>query len=134
MKKVSSQKMINKLAKASFKDCRIIESNVIRSIKLLKMQPKSQAIPALCEYLKSLKMIQRNHTLYIETVAPLSTNQLNKIKKIVEKKTKITKIVTRINPEILGGLKLQVGDEVWDESVLAKLNQVKEVIIYGRHN
>lgn len=128
------QKMVNKLAIVSFKDGRIIESSVTRSIKLLKLQPKSQAIPALLEYLKSLKRKQRQHTLYIETVIPLSQNHLNKIKKIVDRKVKVTKIVTKINPEILGGFRLQVGDEVWDESILAKLKQVKEVIIYGRYN
>lgn len=134
MKNRQLQKLVNRLAIASFKDGRIIESEVIRSIKLLKIQPKSRAIPSMFEYLRSLKRQQRQHTLYIETVIPLSQNQLNKIKKFIEKKVKVTKIVTKINPEILGSFRLQVGDEIWDESILAKLNQVKEAIIHDRHN
>lgn len=133
MKKIGFKK-VSSLAKASFKDGRVIELNVIRAIKLLKMLPKSRAVPAMLEYLKSLKMLQRQHTMCIETVIPLSVNHLNRIKKIIEKRVKVTKIITRINPEILGGFRLQVGDEVWDDSTLAKLNQVKEAIIYGRHN
>lgn len=134
MKNRQLQKLVNKLALWSFKDGRMIESNVIRSIKLLKMQPKSRIIPALFEYLKSLKRQQRQHTLYIETVIPLSQEHLKKIKKNVDERIKVTKIATKINPEILGGFRLQVGDEVWDASILAKLNQVKEAIIHGRYN
>ena len=100
----------------------------------LKSLPKYEATGALSEYLKGLKRKQRQHTLYIEAVIQPSSSQINKIKKIIEKKVKITKIITAINSDILGGFKLKVGDEVWDESMLGKINQVKEAIIHGRFN
>lgn len=125
------KKIVHKLVEISFKDDSVVESQVIKSIKVLKSLPRSQAIEAITEYLKQLKLQQRQHTLYLETVIPLSSTQINKIKKIVEKKTKITKIVTQINPEILGGFKLRVGDEVWDESIIGKVTQVKETITNG---
>ncbi len=148
-------KAINLLIESSFKDGSIIESKVVKSIKILKSMPKFQAIEALSVYLSDLKRLQRQHTLYIETTVPLSLVQLKKIQKIVETKVtsigkqimparladsskwagrqvKITKVITSINPEILGGFKLKIGDEVWDESFVSKINQVKEVI-NGRH-
>lgn len=128
------QKTITKLVDVSFKEGRIVESQVGKSIKLLKSLPNYEAIWALKEYLRQLKRRQRHHTMYIETVIPLSPAQLKKAKKIVEKRVKITKVLTAINREILGGFKLKVGDNVWDESVLGKLNQVKEEIINGRSN
>lgn len=135
------QKLVKKLVGVSFKDGKIIESAATKSILALKTLPKNEAIEALSEYLKELKRLERAHTLYIETTIPLPVIQLNKIKKIVEKKAmpdgrqvKITKIVTNINTEILGGFKLRIGDEIWDESILGKINQVKEVIISGRLN
>lgn len=128
------QNLVSKLVEMSFKDGKIVESQVSKSIKFLKTLPNYQAIETLTEYLKQLKRLQRQHTMYIETVIPLNSTQLNKIKKIVEKKVKITKVVTNINSEILGGFKLQVGDEIWDETILNKINQVKEAIIHGRSN
>ncbi len=130
------QKTIKRLVEASFKDGKVVESQVVKSIKLLKSQSTPQAIISLLEYLKELKRIERKHTMYLETSYPLTSNQLLKAKKIVEKKArgersrtiKITKVITNINPEILGGFKLRVGDQVWDETLLAKINQVKEVI------
>lgn len=122
------QKNIKRLVEASFKDGRIVESQIVKSIKLLKSQPTPQAILSLSEYLKELKRIERKHTMYIETSFPLTLRQLAKAKKIIEKKTRINKVITSINPEILGGFKLRVGDEVWDETLLNKIYQIKEVI------
>lgn len=128
------QRIVKKLVDLSFKDGKVIEQQVTKSIKALKILPKYQAIEALSEYVRALKRLERAHTMYIETVVPLNSVQLKKIKKIVEKRVKITKVVTNINSEILGGFKLRVGDEVWDESFTAKINQVKEVITSGRSN
>lgn len=128
------QKTITKLVDASFRDGKILESQVTKSIKVLKSLPKYEAIQALSEYLRGIKRKEREHTMYIETVIPLSLIQIKKAKKIVEKKVKITKIITNVNPEILGGFKLRVGDEIWDESLVGKINQVKEAIINGRSN
>lgn len=129
MTKKQLQKTINKLVDVSFKDDELVESQVVKAIKALKSLPTAPAINALTEYLKQLKFNQRQHTLYLETVVPLSFVQVNKIKQLIDKE--ITKVVTQINPEILGGFKLRLGDEVWDGSILGKLNQVKEAIISG---
>ncbi len=123
------QKLINRLVEASFKDGKLVESQVVKSIRALKSTTKTQAIWALSEYLKALKRKQREHTLLIETVVPLSASQLTKIKKIIEKKVKVTKIITQINPEILGGFKLRIGDDSMDESLSGKIKQIKEAII-----
>lgn len=120
--------LVRKLVETSFKDGRIVESQVTKSIKILKSLPTPQAIRALLEYLTEFKRNIRQYTIYIETVNPLTVIQLREIKKIVEKKHKITKVVTQINPEILGGFKLRIGDEIWDESVLGKVELMKETI------
>ena len=127
------QKLVRKLVEVSFKDGKIVEFQVPKSIKVLKSLTRSKAIFALSEYLKELKRKDRQHTMYIETSIPLTTTHIRKMKKIVEKKVLITKVMTNVNPEILGGFKLRIGDEIWDESILGKINQVKEAIS-GRLN
>ncbi|MBI2196722.1 F0F1 ATP synthase subunit delta [Candidatus Daviesbacteria bacterium] len=128
MIKKQLHKTVRKLVDLSFKEGRILETQVIRSIKILKSLSKSEAIQALSEYLKSLKRKEREHTLYIESTISLSPAQINRMKKIVENEKKITKVLVNINPEIMGGFKLKVGDEVWDESIKDKIMQVKEAI------
>ena len=117
-KNKQQQKLVKKLVEASFENGKLIESQVIKSIKVLKSLPRHQAILALSVYLKELKRRQREHTMYIETSIPLTSNQLISIKKIINKKVKITKVETHVNPQIIGGFKLRVGDAVWDKSIL----------------
>ena len=138
MKNKILKKLIDKLVEKSFSDGRMKENQVFKSIKTLKSLPQTQAIWALSEYLKALKRKEREHTMYLETAISLSPIQIQKAKKIVEKKglpagrqVKITKTKVFINPEILGGFKIKVGDEIWDQSILSKLNQIKEAISGG---
>lgn len=121
-------KIVRKLIEASFSGGRIIEREVIRAIKLLRSFPQSKAIFATNEYLKGLKRKEREHTMYIETAVFLSSVVVSKMRKVVERKTPITKVLVNINPDILGGFKLRIGDEIWDESIMGKIQQVKEVI------
>lgn len=134
MKNKHLQKIVSKLVEVSFKDGKMLESQISKSIKILKSLPKYQAIESLSEYLKQLKSLQKQHTMQVESVIPLSQIQLKKLKKFAEKKAKITKVITQINPEILGGFILRVGDEVWDESIKDRINQVKEAIINAGSN
>lgn len=127
-------KTINKLVDSSFKDGKMIESKVTKAIKALKSLPTNDSIWALSEYLKGLKRQERKHTIFLETAIKLSPAQINRAKKIIDKKVKVTKVKVNINPEILGGFRLRVGDEVWDESLVGKLDQVKEEITHGRPN
>ncbi len=134
MTKKQLQKIVKNLAELSFKEGRILESQVTKSIKILKTLPQYEAIKALGEYLNSLKRMERQYTMIIETAVSLSPAIINKMKKIVEKKHEITKVVVNINPEILGGFKLRIGDEIYDESILGKITQVKEVITNAGSN
>lgn len=121
-------KIVKQLVEASFSEGKIIEGQVTKSIKILKGLPRLKSIPAMSEFLKRLKRKEREYTMYIETAIPLSSAQIKKARKIVERKTKITKVLVSINPEILGGFKLRIGDQIWDESVAGKIQQVKEAI------
>ncbi len=121
-------KIIRKLIDISFSDGKIIEKEVVKSIKVLKTLPTTKAIFAISEFLKELRRKERAHTMYIETAISLSPVQVAKAKKIVSRNNKITKVLVQINPEILGGFKLKIGDEIWDESVKGKIEQIKETI------
>lgn len=123
------QKKVLSLINLSFDKGRIIESQVTKSIKELKTLPVSDSLPALQEYLKMFKRKEREHTMYIESTVSLSQSQVKELKKIAERKIKITKVVVNINPQLLAGFKLRVGDDVWDESIVGKVVQIKEAII-----
>lgn len=124
------ESIVKKLVKSSFKNEKITESSVVRAIKFLKSLPGTESIYALSEFLKGLKREERQHTLVIETSGSLSSAQVKKMTKLVGEK--INKVTIKINPEILGGVRLHLGDNIWDLSVLGYMTEVKEVIAHGR--
>lgn len=122
------KKIILNSVQQSFNNGRLLEAQVVRYIKFYKSLPTSKAISALTEYLKGIKRKSRKHTLVVETTCPLSLKQVQKIKKIVAKKYQITKLESKINPDILGGVRLRIGDDVYDESIQSRVTQLREVL------
>jgi len=125
------KKIILNSVQDSFSFGRMLESKVVKNIKLYKSLPTPKAILALTEYLKGIKRELRKHTLVVETNCPLSLNQVKKIKQIVAKKYQITKLESKINPDILGGVRLRMGDEIYDESIQSRITQLREVLEKG---
>lgn len=133
MKKIKQlQKLAKQLVDISFSNGKMIDSKVVKSLKLLKSLPRSESIPVLTEYLKGLRRLQKQYTLYIESPIKLSRKDISKIKKSVAKRVKITNMAVNINPDLIAGIRLKIGDEIWEDSVMDRIRQVKEAII-GRY-
>lgn len=121
-------KIIDKAISNSFENDKLVESTLVKNIKAFKILPVSQSIYALSEYLKGIKRKLRNHTLVVETSIPLSATQIKKIKDKMSQKFNIVRIEEKVNPELLGGVRLQIGDNIFDSSVSSKVEQIKDAI------
>ncbi|MBR2922655.1 MAG: ATP synthase F1 subunit delta [Alphaproteobacteria bacterium] len=65
----------------------------------------------------------------VETVKKLSSIQSNKLKKIMEKILgKQVEIDYVLNPKILGGLRVQCGSKMFDDSLASKLNYLENIM------
>lgn len=124
-------KIIDKAVSASFDHGKINANVVSRLVKDFKSMHLSDAIYTLTNYLKGLKRILSQYTLEVESVISPSRQQLNEVQKKMSKLFTITRTKVTINPSLLGGLKVRVGDTVLDYSVRNKLNQISEAIING---
>jgi F0F1-type ATP synthase delta subunit len=119
--------IITQALKASFKDGKILESQVVKLMNIFKRLSKTEAVYLVSGYLKSIKIELAKHTLVIESVIPLSKTELSEIKKHTKQITINYELLT-INPLLLGGIRAKVGDTVYDLSLKGKLQQLKEVI------
>lgn len=120
--------IVNQAIKASFKDGQLIEKNAFRFVKLFSAQSSIEAIKLLSEYLKRVKSVSSFTTMVVESVVPLSKKQKNAVKRKFSSKFNITNSQFKINPQILGGLKIRVGDHIYDDSIQTRIYQVKETI------
>lgn len=92
----------------------------------LKSLPRSQAIYIISKFLKGLKKRKNQNTLLIESAIPLSKLQIEKIVKNVRKEFVITEVKNIVNPGLLGGFKITIGDVVLDYTFTGKLSQLRQ--------
>ena len=62
----------------------------------------------------------------VSSVKKLDSNVIEKLQQIIGKKTDIKE---EINPSLIGGLKIQIGDLLIDGSIKAKLNKLRQSLI-----
>ncbi len=81
------------------------------------------------DFLSQYKELNRISTVILTTATPLNDESLNDIKaKLLASNITMDKldIVTKIDPSIIGGFKIEVGDKLYDATVTYKLEQLKK--------
>ena len=62
----------------------------------------------------------QTHTLLVESVVPLSKDQLDSIKSMVTSKFSVT-VENKITPDLIGGMRLHFNGKVLDFSLKARI-------------
>ncbi len=128
-------KLLDKLVKTAVTESFIKEqlniSKVEKYVKAFKKLPTPQALYALTHLMKRLKLEIDKYTLLVESAADLTRPDLEKIKGVFQKQYSITHIQSIKTASLLGGLKIKIGDNVFDYSVKERINQLKGVIQHG---
>lgn len=83
----------------------------------------------LREYINEyIKIYNEEHNIsngYVWTTELIDQELVNKLEDLISKKlSKEIKLENKINKEIIGGVKLEVGDNVWDNTIKNKLIQL----------
>lgn len=122
------QKIVNQLMKTSFKNGDVIESKIMENVKTLKTLPMPDSVMALSEYLRRVKSEVQRSTLVIESTIPVSSLDLKQITEAMKADYHISHVQAVINPSLIGGLRIKIGDVVFDDSVANKILQLREEI------
>ena len=127
-KRKQIRKIIEKAIGVCFREGKLTEKQALGFVKLFSVQPRVEAIELLSEFIKRIKAeINLTHML-VESVIPLSKKQKDIIRKKFSLRFNITSAEFKLNPQILGGLKIRVGDHIYDDSIRSRIYQVKEAI------
>lgn len=122
-------KVIDNLIETTFTERQELNQVLIEEhIQTLKSLPMPDSIFALGEYLRRIKSELAKTTLEIESSIPLAQNQVRQITEALKADHPITAVKTVINPSILGGLRVRIGDVVYDDSVSRRILQLGEEI------
>lgn len=122
------KKIAAKSVKLTFKTGKVNKITAEEVIRILKTLPRAQAIYAISKFLKGLRRRSGETTAIIESAVPLSRKQLERIIKKLSEEYVITEVQTRVNPDILGGVKIKIGDTILDYSIQEKVAQIGRII------
>ncbi|MBI2021713.1 F0F1 ATP synthase subunit delta [Candidatus Daviesbacteria bacterium] len=122
------KKLVEKLVQASFSAGKLSENKAQKIIKDLEKLPTSEAIFALTEYSKGIKRELDKTTLVIEAAVDLSKSELAKIERQVKKDFPVNQTKVVVNPNLIAGLRIRVGDLLIDNSLQDKILQIGGII------
>lgn len=125
----SLRKQAMKAAGLSFKAGELNESVARKFIKSFKALPLGESVPSLNYYLRAIKREVDKTTLTIFSASKITTAQEKVLENDFKKNYKILKTQSEIVPWILGGVKVKIGDVIYDNSLRARVNQVKEALV-----
>lgn len=123
------KKVIDQLVKMSFDSKGSLEEKKsLGFVKILKDLKGSQGILALSHYLKGIKREMNKTTLEIVSPLPLTQPQVKKIMDNMRKDYLVSDVKTTINEALFGGIRVKIGDVVYDDSVSQRISQLKGAI------
>lgn len=115
------------LLRSSFTEGELNETRVRSLVKSIIEQKPRNYLNILELYKRLLRFELEKRTAVIETASDLSLDAATEI--ITNLKCKYgNDLDTRfvVNPELLGGMRIRVGDDVWDSSVRNRLHRLQQ--------
>jgi F-type H+-transporting ATPase subunit delta len=115
------------LLRASFVDGRLDSSRISSLVKALIEKKPRHYIQVLEAYQRLIRLEVEKRTSTIETATELSPEAGQQI--VANLKRRYGNDLTErfvVNPELLGGMRIRVGSDVWDSSVRNRLQRLQQ--------
>ncbi len=118
-------KFATQLLKISYTD-HLLDDDKISAV--LKSLPRSQeTLIVLQEYYNLIQSEKLKEHLFITAAAHLSDGQMQKLKCHFEKKFRRNLRVTfSYDPQLIAGIKVQIGDKIFERSIQSTLSLIKD--------
>jgi F-type H+-transporting ATPase subunit delta len=122
-----ARKMSRQLFRHSFTDGKLDQEKVSQMVETIVSNKPRHYVDALKDYQRMIRLeIEKRHAV-IESAMPLNRSMGEQI--VANLKARYGDDLTtefRTNPELLGGLRIKIGDDVWDGSVRNRLTRLQE--------
>jgi F-type H+-transporting ATPase subunit delta len=122
-----ARKVSRQLFRHSFTLGKLDEEKISQMVQTVIATKPRRYIDVLKDYQRLLQLeVEKRHAV-IESATPLNRSLGDRI--VANLRAKYGEDLTtefRTNPELLGGLRIKIGNDVWDGSVKSRLNQLQE--------
>ena len=125
-----ARKVSREMFRHSFTSNKLDEEKISEMVQSVIAKKPRHFVDMLKDYQRLLKLeVDKRHAV-IESATPLNRSIGDQI--VSNLKARYGEDLTtefRTNPELLGGLRIKVGSDVWDGSVKNRLNQLQEQLL-----
>jgi F-type H+-transporting ATPase subunit delta len=122
-----TRRLAKELLRASYVDGKLDSARVSSLVKSLIEKKPRHYIQTLEAYQRLLRLEVEKRTATVETATELPSDAQKEIVENLKRKygSDLTARFT-INPELLGGMRIRVGSDVWDSSVRNRLQRLQQ--------
>jgi F-type H+-transporting ATPase subunit delta len=127
-----SRKLSKQLFQASFTDGRIDVKKVAAIGGKIAADKPRHSLGILKEYQRLVRLEVEKHHALVESAAPL--DQATKNQLLANLRSKYGNDLTadfRLSPDLLGGLRIRIGSDVFDSSVRERLNRLDNQLAHA---
>jgi F-type H+-transporting ATPase subunit delta len=105
----------------------IDESRARRAAQWIAASNRRGALPVLADFQRLLRLHRDRRTARVESAMPLGASVQDQIRTNLERKYG-PNLDTRFeeNPTLIGGVRIQIGSEVYDDSIRGRLSALEE--------
>lgn len=108
-----------------------MQGELLSFLKVLSRHGRLDVIRPIVKSAKTqLNKLRGRIDVFVTSAAPISNQLLEQIRaKIALLQKQEVTLITNIDPELLGGIKVRIGDKVYDSSLATQLKRMKEVAL-----
>jgi len=122
-----ARKVSRQMFRHSFTSGKLDEEKISNMVQTVLATKPRRYVDVLKDYQRLIHLeVEKWHAI-IESATPLNRSLGDRI--VANLRARYGEDLTtefRTNPELLGGLRIKIGDDVWDGSVRNRLNQLQE--------
>lgn len=128
MKKIKNGSLIKVLVESCFnKNGAFDKENAYKALAFIKqMANLNQKSSLLQEFKKGIERKKKMHLLEIETPVDIDDAQVKNVVSLLSSNHTIAEVEKKVNPGLIGGVRIKIGDLVFDGSILNTIEGVNK--------
>lgn len=124
---VKITRFAKRLVELSKEDGKVTADRVAEVLSALKASPPRHHLPILKTYLRHIRVAVARQTAMVGTAVELPDSLLRTIEDLFSKTYgRSIESSTSIDPSLIAGLRVRVGDDVYDATVAGRLRRLAE--------
>lgn len=124
-----SRKISRQLFQSAFANGRLDDAQAKLAVKKLIAAKPRHCVGILKAFQRLVWLELERHRVLIESASPLDYSAKNKLVADLQKKYGETLAAEfKINPELIGGLRIKIGNDVWDDTISDRLSRLSNIL------